>query len=275
MSGTSVHANHLPAIAIDEKGDRQGASRFDYGLLPQEKALALCECRTRIRAEMMKTTASVIAIGRELIAVKKTLRHGAFGPWVESECGFSLRSAQNYMRVARLADKNATVAHLPLATSYRMTGRRSSRWMLTAASERAADAEEMTEAGIERLYKAFRKPKARRAERKSRVLARNATSKSGQNPQAEFAGQSCRADFADKHSRAQFAENPSPAEAEQSAEWILDKCGEGPAISLVLMYAAGTLDETMRVLRRKLYAIKEKREKNEFSTSGNMSRESC
>jgi hypothetical protein len=248
MSEIPVHPGHLPAIAIDEKGDRQGASRFDYRSLPEEKSQALRESRTRICAEMKKTAASIIAIGRELSAVKKTLRHGAFCAWVESECGFSLRSAQHYMRVARLADKNATIAHSPLATSYRVTGQRSSRWMLIAAAERVADGKEITEAEFEGLYKVFRNPKARRARRKSRDLAQNAdTSKSGRNPRAEFA---------------EFVENPSPAEAaERNAEWILNKCGEGGAVTLVFMYGSGRFDETMRVLRRKLYAIKEKREK--------------
>jgi hypothetical protein len=71
-------------------------------------------------------------------------------------------------------------------------------------------------------------------------------------------------------------EKRSPAEvAEQNAKWILNKCGEGPAVSLVLMHRAGELDETMRVLRRMLYAIKEEREKNEFGKSEDTSRETC
>jgi hypothetical protein len=144
MSENSIPPDHLPDMAVH----RRDANGFDYRSLSSEDAQDVRECRSRICTEVMKTAATVIAIGCELIAVKKTLRHGAFGLWVESECGFSLGSAQNYMRVARLADKNATVAYLPLVTSYRMTGQRSSRWMLIAAAERAEDGEEMTRGRI-------------------------------------------------------------------------------------------------------------------------------
>jgi Protein of unknown function (DUF3102) len=122
MSDLPIHADRLPSIAGNPASAVQGVRRFDYGSLPLEKAQALRESRTRIHTEIKKTAESVIAIGRELIVVKKTLPHGAFQAWVSSECGVSLRSAQNYMRVARLADKNATVAFLPLGTLYCLGG---------------------------------------------------------------------------------------------------------------------------------------------------------
>jgi hypothetical protein len=171
---------------------------------------------------------------------------------VESECGFSLRSAQNYMRVARLADKNATVAHLPLATLYRMTGRRSSRWMLIAAAERAEEGEEMTEAELERLYKTFINPKARRSRRKSRDLAQNGdTGKSGRNPRAEFAERSPRAAFAGKNSTVE--RGLSRAEyIEVGADWIVEKLGRGAAAILLLLHRNDTLSDTLCRVSEKL-----------------------
>ncbi len=42
----------------------------------------------------------IIEIGHRLIAVKAKTSHGAFGPWLESEFGWTARTAQNFMRVA-------------------------------------------------------------------------------------------------------------------------------------------------------------------------------
>ncbi len=60
---------------------------------------------------------AICDIGVQLCGAKLKLGHGQFVQWVESECGFSLRSAQNYMRASEFAaDKYATVALLPPAT---------------------------------------------------------------------------------------------------------------------------------------------------------------
>jgi hypothetical protein len=56
------------------------------------------------------------------------LGHGQFVQWLESECGFSLRSARNYMRASEFAaDKNATIARLPPATLYRLSAKNTHR----------------------------------------------------------------------------------------------------------------------------------------------------
>jgi len=233
MSDLRIHADHLPAIAVNAASNLKDACRFDFGSLSPENTQIVRQCGERIHIEKKKTADSGIAIGRELIVVKKTLPHGAFQAWVGSECGFSQRSAQIYMRVARLADKNANVALLPLNTAYRMGGRRISRWMLNAAAERVADGEEMTEAAVERLYKIF----TRRARGKSRGL------------------QSPRADVATEISRTAFKEPSSAELAEERAQWILKRCGEQFANSLVAMQDCGGLDAALRVLKTKLFAL--------------------
>jgi len=55
----------------------------------------------------------IIEIGRDLLAVKASLPHGSFLPWIEAEFGMSERSARNFMAVAeRYAGKSAIVADL-------------------------------------------------------------------------------------------------------------------------------------------------------------------
>lgn len=61
----------------------------------------------------------IIEIGRDLLAVKASLPHGSFLPWIEAEFGMSERSARNFMNVGeRFAGKSATVADLPPTALY-------------------------------------------------------------------------------------------------------------------------------------------------------------
>jgi hypothetical protein len=116
------HASSMPGFV-----NHQGRSRFDYGALPSYKANELSERRDKICGAVRKTIDVVIAIGRDLIAAKKLLGHGSFIDWVEKECGFQARTAQNYMAISKLSVKYEFVAHLPVETALRlarMPGRR-------------------------------------------------------------------------------------------------------------------------------------------------------
>jgi hypothetical protein len=94
---------------------------FRYDHLPPELAKAAREAADRIRARVRTATAAIIQVGGDLIAVKRQLDHGEFTKWVEIECGFGLRTAQNYMRVAAFATgKSETVSLLRPATVYRL-----------------------------------------------------------------------------------------------------------------------------------------------------------
>jgi len=61
--------------------------------------------------------------GLLLLAVKKELPHGQFGPWIEANLQVSVRQCQRYMNVAEgnevsirdIADKNDTMSHLQAA----------------------------------------------------------------------------------------------------------------------------------------------------------------
>jgi Protein of unknown function (DUF3102) len=99
--------------------------RFDYDSLPPEHVRVLKEAFIQISLCVGGTAKAIVAIGRELLAVKALLDRGQFVRWVEAECVFSLRSAQNYMRVARFMDQqNATFANLPPATLYMISAKK-------------------------------------------------------------------------------------------------------------------------------------------------------
>lgn len=111
-------------------------SSFRYEQFPQDKAQTLRDSATRIRGHVRTATAAIIEIGRELISTKRYLDHGEFTEWVETECGFSVRSAENYMRAADFAaGRNATVSLLRPATVYRLARKSTPPEVVTAVIE--------------------------------------------------------------------------------------------------------------------------------------------
>lgn len=111
------------------------------GRLSQEQIKALDERAARIRAHARATTKAIIEIGRELIEVKRLLPHGAFTKWVTVDCGFTMRSAQNFMRSAEfMHGKSEMVALLAPGAVYRLSAK-------NAPKEVVADVLRLIEAG--------------------------------------------------------------------------------------------------------------------------------
>src|SRR3954447_12951496 len=90
----------------------EAANKFDYGILEMVSADQARSAAERIRR---RTWDSYIENGRDLIAIKALLDHGAFGRWLKAEFGMSERTAQNLMNAAELVDgKSAIVSVLPV-----------------------------------------------------------------------------------------------------------------------------------------------------------------
>ena len=100
-------------------------ARFDYSPLPATQVDELRAMAKTIRSGTAMMTAAIIDIGRNLLAAKQALAHGRFSPWVEAECGFTLRTAQNYMRVAEFTHgKSETVSLLSPSVIYTMASKK-------------------------------------------------------------------------------------------------------------------------------------------------------
>lgn len=79
----------------------------------------------RIRHLSRTTSATVVETGQLLLEAKELTSHGSFAKWVQNTCGFTLRTAQTYMRVATLAEgKSETVSLLTLRSLYRLSAKR-------------------------------------------------------------------------------------------------------------------------------------------------------
>src|SRR3954449_6668344 len=72
---------------------------FNYGAVDVRTANLARKAADRIRSSLQAHSKVRFAIGRELRKIKKTLPHGLFEPWIEAEFGWSLRTAQRYMRL--------------------------------------------------------------------------------------------------------------------------------------------------------------------------------
>jgi DUF3102 family protein len=80
----------------------------------------LSEVADRIRSLRQAATLHAIEIGRELLRVKAGLPHGAFVKWVEKECQFKIRTAQDLMKLAREVDPDAEVTTLMVPSTLRV-----------------------------------------------------------------------------------------------------------------------------------------------------------
>jgi hypothetical protein len=72
----------------------------------------LDELAEQVRDHCRSTTSSIIAIGRALVQAKDRVEHGQFKQWVTSQCEFTIRTAQNYMRAYALASQVGEIVSL-------------------------------------------------------------------------------------------------------------------------------------------------------------------
>jgi hypothetical protein len=90
--------------------------KFDYAALDRDLADEARGLADRIRDRIRTFTHDT---GRDLIAIKEKMPHGAFGAWIAAEFQMSDRTAQNYMGAARwLEGKSAKFAFLPPSAVY-------------------------------------------------------------------------------------------------------------------------------------------------------------
>jgi hypothetical protein len=132
---------------------------FDYESLPTEIAGNLRSCAARIRKQVTDIAHSIIVIGHFLIEAKQVLAYGQFIRWVRAEGGFSVSSAENYMRVCEFTapdDRFATVTILPPAALYLISAKNAPPEVVEAVLARAADGEPVSAAEVKRMVREFK-----------------------------------------------------------------------------------------------------------------------
>jgi hypothetical protein len=129
-------------------------SPFDYRNLPSSVTDFLKGQAHRIRRQ---AAMSIIHIGKDLIAAKHYLSHGAFLNWVVAEVDIPPRTAQAYMQVAQWATgKNATVALLPPSLLYFLSASRTPETFVDDILRRIEAGEHVALSAIRDELKALR-----------------------------------------------------------------------------------------------------------------------
>lgn len=181
----------------DMEFEARGLSE-DYGLAAAYEAAGLAPERPIevIEGEILfyKQVAggAVLEIGRRLIEAKEQLKHGEWESWLEEKVGFSVRSAQRYMRLAKGYGESDTVALLGTRKALVLLG--------LEDSERSEfleenDAENMTAAELE---EAIRQRNEARLEREQALADKQVAEAGKAKLEAEMVIANSRIEAADK-----------------------------------------------------------------------------
>ena len=139
--------------------------QFNYGSLPTAQIVELRATATTICSLAVTMTSAILDIGCRLIAAKQALPHGRFSAWVETECGFTHRTAQNYMRVAKFADgKSETVSLLTPSAIYALASEKTPPAVVHRVLQLLASHQVPTECDVLRMLAEARQIKAERSQ---------------------------------------------------------------------------------------------------------------
>lgn len=105
----------------NQAGDMNQSPAFDYEILAEETRSFVQRKADETRGLLRRTAQNVIAIGRNLQAVKDHLPHGQFLPWLQTEFAMTERHARNFMHAAaRFGNKPEIIADLSVTVIYEL-----------------------------------------------------------------------------------------------------------------------------------------------------------
>src|SRR5215207_6198431 len=118
-------AHPQPEIYLPTPAEKPAVpASFNYAELPSN---AQCEVQAsvqRIRELNQDLTIRIFQIGQELERVKALLGHGAFGPWLNAEFGWSERTAQRFLQAVEVFGSKAdTVSVLEPTAIYELSAK--------------------------------------------------------------------------------------------------------------------------------------------------------
>ena len=127
---------------------------FDYSILTVEDADIVRAAATVIRSRLRRTSEDMLEIGRQLVAAKTALPHGAWSEWLETECDLSERTAQNFLRAASTFAESAIISDLAPTSVTRLAAAPPAA--REAVLRRLEAGERVTGAEIDRIARASR-----------------------------------------------------------------------------------------------------------------------
>jgi hypothetical protein len=145
------------AIAISPAALPVVDQAYDYAALSSDTADLARRTAEKIRRHQQRISREVIEVGAGLIGVKNALGHGRFGKWLTIETGWSIRTAQRYMRAAEVfGPKCDTVSFLPPATVYLLSARSTPETIVGEVIDRLENGERIDADNIKATVQAAR-----------------------------------------------------------------------------------------------------------------------
>lgn len=132
---------------------------FDYTQLDTETRAIVQQETDELKAIVKRSAQDIIIIGQKLIRVKETLPHGEFGKWLDSEFGWTDRTAQNFMRVYQMF-KNENFSDLNFAPSalYLLAAPSTPEEARTEILQRAENGEAILYTQVKQTIDGYKKP---------------------------------------------------------------------------------------------------------------------
>lgn len=134
-------------------------SVFEYWALPIEEAAQLRTMAGRVRHSARTTVEAIFTIGTELLSAKALLNHGQFSDWVLTECGFSPRTAERFMRVVEVLGAQCdTVSFLQPQTLYQLTAKSTPKKLLQTVIEHLSSHRQASDGDVRALIGRSKNP---------------------------------------------------------------------------------------------------------------------
>src|SRR3954469_19260538 len=127
---------------------------FNYGAVDERTADLARKAAARIRPSLRAHSKVRFEIGRELCNIKKTVPHGLFEPWIQAEFGWSVRTAQRYMRLVEVfGAKGDSLSLMTTSTLHQLAARSTPSRVRSAVLGRVEAGETLKEGEISALIR--------------------------------------------------------------------------------------------------------------------------
>lgn len=118
------------------------SSLFDYSQLDTETRIVVQQRTEEIKVLVRRSAQDIIDIGSKLIDVKARLGHGNFGGWLDSEFGWTDRTARQFMSVSeKFKTENFSVLEIGASALYLLASPSTPETARAEAIERAQSGE--------------------------------------------------------------------------------------------------------------------------------------
>jgi hypothetical protein len=131
-------------------------ANFDYSLVSEDEKSALIYCAGQIQKAKESAARTLIEIGEMLATAQEQFANhgdGVFQQWLESECGFSKRTAYRYLAVHREFKDCAKLAQMEDSALYALSEKSTPKKAVREALKLADKGQKITHAAAKKLIK--------------------------------------------------------------------------------------------------------------------------